>query len=229
MFDALLKWPDLRKYNLRSIRTCLSGGAPLPLEVQQNFEQITGGRLIEGYGLAEASPVTHSNPYLSAGREGSIGLPLPDTEVKVISLRDPSVEMAPGEVGELCIRGPQIMQGYYNAPEETARVLKDGWLHTGDIVYMDEDGFTYILDRKKELIISGGYNVYPAEVQSVLLSHPLIEKATVSALRDPYKGEALQAEVIPKTGAAISEEELLLFCRENLAAFKIPRQIIIRI
>lgn len=228
MYEAILKSPDLRKHNLRSIKTCLSGGAPLPLEVQQNFEQVTGGRLIEGYGLAEASPVTHANPYQSAQRVGSIGLPLPDTEVKVIDLHDETRELPPGAVGELWIKGPQVMQGYFNAPAETARVLKDGWLRTGDIVRMEEDGFTYILDRKKDLIISGGYNIYPAEVQSVLLTHPLIEKAVVSGLRDPYKGEALQAEVVPKSGSAVSEAEILKFCRENLAAFKIPRQITIR-
>ncbi len=228
MYEAILKSPDLRKHNLRSIKSCLSGGAPLPLEVQQDFELITGGRLIEGYGLAEASPVTHSNPYQSAQRVGSIGLPLPDTEVKVIDLHDEARELPPGGVGELCIKGPQVMQGYFNAPAETARVLKDGWLHTGDIVRMEEDGFTYILDRKKDLIISGGYNIYPAEVQSVLLSHPLIEKAVVSGLRDPYKGEALQAVIVLKQGAAVSEAEVLQFCHENLAAFKIPRQILIR-
>jgi len=228
MFEALLKSPDLRKHNLRSIRTCLSGGAPLPMDVQQNFEQITGSRLIEGYGLTEASPVTHSNPYWSARHEGSIGLPLPDTEMKIISLHDPARELPPGEVGELCVRGPQIMKEYYTAPKETARVLRDGWLVTGDIARIDEDGYTYILDRKKNLIISGGYNVYPAEVQSVLLSHPLVEKAAVSGLRDPYKGEALQAEVILKAGADIGEGELFQFCRENLAAFKIPRRITVR-
>jgi long-chain acyl-CoA synthetase len=225
MFEALLKSPDLRKYNLHSIKTCLSGGAPLPLEVQQDFEAVTGGRLIEGYGLAEASPVTHSNPYRAPRRVGSIGLPLPDTAVKVVDLHRPERELPPGAVGELCLKGPQVMQGYFNAPEETALVLRDGWLHTGDIVHLDEDGYAYIVDRKKDLIISGGYNIYPAEVQAVLQSHPRIAKAAVSSQRDPYKGEALRVLVTPEPGFFISEAEILKFCRENLAAYKIPHRI----
>lgn len=228
MFEALLKSPDLRKYNLRSIKSCLSGGAPLPLEVQQDFEAVTGGRLIEGYGLAEASPVTHSNPYRAARRAGSIGLPVPDTEVKVVDLHRPDRELPPGAVGELCVKGPQVMQGYFNAPAETASVLQDGWLLTGDIVHMDEDGYTYIVDRKKDMIISGGYNVYPAEVQAVLQSHPRIARADVSSQRDPYKGETLLAVITPAEDATVSEAEILHFCRENLAAFKIPRYIEIR-
>ncbi|MEW5785580.1 MAG: long-chain fatty acid--CoA ligase [Bacillota bacterium] len=225
MFEAILKSPDLRKYNLRSIKTCLSGGAPLPLAMQQSFEQVTGGKLIEGYGLAEASPVTHSNPYLGKRRAGSIGLPLPDTEIKVVDLHREELTLPAGAVGELCIKGPQVMQGYINAPEETAAVLKNGWLHTGDIVRVEEDGFTYIVDRKKDLIISDGYNVYPAEVQAVLLAHPLISEARVSARRDPYKGESLHAVVAPVPHAALSEAEVLRYCRENLAAYKLPKQI----
>lgn len=223
MFEALLKEPAAYRLNLRSLGAALSGGAPLPVAVQQEFERITGGYLIEGYGLSEASPVTHANPYRGIRKVGSIGVPLPSTLAKIVDLQNPERELPPGSVGELCIKGPQVMKCYFNAPAETEQVLKNGWFHTGDIVQVDEDGFAYIVDRKKDLVISGGYNVYPAEIRAVLLTHPAIEQVKVSAQRDPYRGESLKAEIIPVSGSNLTEEEVLRFCRENLAAYKIPR------
>lgn len=222
MYIGLINHPDLSKYDLSSIEACVSGSAPLPLEVQQRFEEITKGKLVEGYGLTEASPVTHSNPLWGQRITGSIGLPWPDTDCRVV---DPATgeELPQGEVGEMAVSGPQVMSGYWNRPEETAATLRDGWLLTGDMAYMDEKGYFYIVDRKKDMIIAGGYNIYPREVEEVLFEHPAVQEAAVIGVPDPYRGETVKAYVVLKQGQHATEEELNQHCRKRLAAYKAPR------
>lgn len=224
MYVALNNFPSVEKYRLDSIEACISGAAPLPVEVQAEFERLTGGRLVEGYGLTEASPVTHANPIWDRRKEGSIGLPWPDTECRIA---DPETgeDVPVGEVGELLIRGPQVMKGYWNLPEATAEALRDGWLHTGDMARMDEEGYFYIVDRKKDMIIAGGFNIYPREVEEVLYLHRGIKEAAVVGVPDPYRGETVKAFIVPREGVTLDPEEIKQFCREHLAAYKIPRLI----
>ncbi|MBI2924325.1 MAG: long-chain fatty acid--CoA ligase [Verrucomicrobia bacterium] len=223
MFVAFSHAPHVERYGFPSLRTCMSGGAPLPREVQQKFEALTGGRLVEGYGLTEASPVTHINPIDGTAPPGSIGRPLPDTEVRIVDLPTGRHELPVGEVGEVIIRGPQVMKGYWNKPEETASQLRDGWLFTGDIGKRDADGYFYIVDRKKDLIIAGGFNIYPREVEEVLFEHPRIKEAVVIGAPDEYRGETVKAVVVVKDGLALTGDEVIAFCRERLAAYKVPR------
>jgi long-chain acyl-CoA synthetase len=206
----------------------MSGGAALPVEVRERFEVLTGGRLVEGYGLTEASPVTHINPPSGSPKVGSIGLPLVDTEARIVDLDDGEREVPVGEVGEIAIRGPQVMKGYWNKPEETALVLRDGWLYTGDVARKDADGYFYIVDRKKDMIIAGGYNVYPREVEEVLWEHPKILEAAVIGVPDTYRGETVKAFVVLQPGASATADEIMAFCRERLAAYKVPRQVVFR-
>jgi len=222
MYISLINYPDVHKYDLSSIEVCVSGAAALPLEVQEKFEKLTGGRLIEGYGLTETSPITHANNIWGVRKTGSIGIPYPDTEARIV---DPnSGEPLPnGEIGELVIKGPQVMKGYWNNSTETARTLKDGWFYTGDLGRMDEDGFFYILDRRKDLIIAGGYNIYPREVEEILFEHPDVEEAVVAGMADPYRGETVKAFIVLKDGATVSAAELKAFCKERLAAYKVPQ------
>src|SRR5216117_694890 len=200
MYIAILRNPDLAKYDLRSVRACISGAAPLPNEVRRQFEAATGGRLVEGYGLTEASPVTHCNPINGVVKE-CIGIPFPDTDAKLVDPEDPSRDMPPKEAGELAVRGPQVMKGYWNHPAETAAVLRDGWLLTGDIAKMDEDGYFSIVDRKKDLILCSGYNVYPREVEEVLFMHPAVAEAAVIGIPDSYRGESVKGFIVLKAGA----------------------------
>jgi long-chain acyl-CoA synthetase len=222
MYVAFNSTPGVRRYGFSSLRTCMSGGAPLPVSVREQFEALTGGRLVEGYGLTEASPVTHINPPGRA-RAGSIGVLIANTRARVVDVETGTRELPDGEAGELLIRGPQVMKGYWGKPEETARVLRNGWLHTGDIAKRDADGFYYIVDRKKDLIIAGGYNVYPREVEEVLFEHPAIQEAVVIGIPDAYRGESVKAFVVLKPGTSPSAEEIAGFCRERLAAYKVPR------
>lgn len=222
MYVAMIHHPDIGRYDLSSIRVCISGAASLPLEVQSRFESLSGGKLIEGYGLTEASPVTHANNIWEKRKSGSIGIPFPDTEAKIVE-PDTLTEVAPGEIGELAVKGPQVMKGYWNQPEETYKCLKEGWLLTGDLGRMDEDGFFYILDRRKDLIIAGGYNIYPREVEEVLFEHPAVEEAIVAGVYDPYRGETVKAYIVPRAGAFPNEEELKLWCKGKLAAYKVPK------
>src|SRR5690606_14691354 len=222
IYIGLLNHPDLKKYDLSSIEACISGSAPLPVDVQEKFEKVTGGKLVEGYGLTESSPVTHANLIYGNRISGSIGLPWPDTDAKILNM-ETYEEVEVGEVGELAVKGPQIMKGYWNKPEDTDNTLKDGWLLTGDLGYMDENGYFYIVDRKKDMIIAGGYNIYPREVEEVLYEHEAILEAVVAGIPDPYRGETVKAHVVLKEGYAVTEEELNQHCRENLAAFKVPR------
>jgi long-chain acyl-CoA synthetase len=223
IYIALLNHPNLSRYDLSSIKVCISGSAPLPMEVQEKFEKVTGGKLIEGYGLTEASPVTHSNFVWDGKRvKGSIGVPWPDTEAKIISL-ETGEEAKVNEIGELVVRGPQVMKGYWNQPHETENVLRDGWLYTGDVGYMDERGYFYIVDRKKDMIIASGYNIYPREVEEVLYEHPKVQEAVVVGVPHEYRGETVKAFVVLKQGEQCTEEELDQFMRSRLAAYKVPR------
>ncbi|WP_077327312.1 long-chain-fatty-acid--CoA ligase [Virgibacillus siamensis] len=222
IYIGLLNHPDLKKYDLSSIEACISGSAPLPAEVQEQFEKVTGGRLVEGYGLTETSPVTHANFVWAERVNGSIGVPWPDTDSKIFNM-DTNQEAEIGEVGEVAVKGPQVMKGYWGNQEETDNVLKDGWMFTGDMGYMDEDGYFYIVDRKKDMIIAGGYNIYPREVEEVLYEHEAIQEAVVAGVPDAYRGETVKAYVVLKSGHDVTEKELNAYCRNNLAAFKVPR------
>jgi long-chain acyl-CoA synthetase len=224
MYVAINNYPEIEDFDVSSIRACISGAAPLPVEVQQKFQQLTGARLVEGYGLSEATPVTHANPIFGENRIGAIGLPFPNTDAKIVDAETGERDLAPGEVGELVVRGPQVMKGYWRMPTETANTLRDGWLHTGDLSRMDEDGYFQIVDRKKDMILgAGGYNIYPREVEEVLYEHPKVKEcAVVGVPVSVEKGERVKAFVVLKEGETASEDDLLAFCRKNLAPYKVP-------
>ncbi|HYK73565.1 MAG TPA: AMP-binding protein [Pseudoneobacillus sp.] len=223
IYIGLLNHPDLKNYDLSSIDSCISGSAPLPVEVQQKFEEVTGGKLVEGYGLTESSPVTHSNFIWDRPRvKGSIGVPWPDTDAAIFSMETGDA-LPPGEIGELAVKGPQVMKGYWNKPEDTAQTLRDGWLLTGDLGYMDEEGYFYIVDRKKDMIIAGGFNIYPREIEEVLYEHPNVQEVVAAGIPDPYRGETVKAYVVLKEGTNTTEAELNEFARKHLAAYKVPR------
>lgn len=225
LYQAINHHPKTPRYDLRSVRVCISGSAPLPLDVARKFEAITGGRLVEGYGLTEASPVTHANPIRGERREGSIGLPFPSTDQRIVDLETGARELPVGEAGELCVRGPQVMLGYYRQPGETALVLQDGWLRTGDVARLDADGYAYIIDRRKDMIDVGGLKVYPREVEEVLYQHPAIREAAVIGVPDAELGEVVKAFVVLKPGAAVTEPEVIGFVRERIAHYKAPRSV----
>ncbi|MBC7258402.1 MAG: long-chain fatty acid--CoA ligase, partial [Chloroflexi bacterium] len=225
MYVAFNNFPNVQAYGVNSIRACISGAAGLPVEVQEKFQQLTGGKLVEGYGLSEASPVTHANPIYGQNKVGTIGIPFPDTDARIVDLETGTKELPVGEVGELAVRGPQVMKGYWNKPDETAMVLRDGWLYTGDMARMDADGYFQIVDRKKDMIISGGYNVYPRDVEEVLYEHPKIKEAVVAGVPDEYRGEMVKAYVVLKEGETATEEEIIEFCRTRLAKYKVPRAV----
>ncbi len=224
MYVAVVNHPEVRRYNLGSIKACLSGAAPLPVEIAQRFEELTGGKLVEGYGLTEASPVTHANPLYGKRKWGSIGLPMPDTDAAVLDL-ETGQPVPPGQPGELAVKGPQVMMGYWNRPDETAIALKDGWLLTGDIATVDDEGYFYIVDRKKDTILVGGFTVFPREVEEVLYQHPAVQEAVAVGVPDPFSGEAVKAFVVLKQGASATEEEILAFARERLAGYKRPKEV----
>lgn len=223
IFVALINHPRITRFNLSSIWGCISGSAPLPREVQERFESLTKGQILEGYGLTEAAPVTHLNPIQGTRKTGSIGLPFPSTEARIVDSESGTRELPPGEVGELIIRGPQVMSGYWRNPTETALVLRDGWLYTGDLATMDAEGYFYIVDRKKDVIIAGGYKIYPREVEEVLYQHPQILDAVVIGVPDAYRGETVKVYVVPKPGASLTAEEIQEFCKTQLAAYKVPK------
>ncbi len=228
MYNAIINHPDIQKYNMQSIQICISGGAPLPLTVQETFNRITGGTLVEGYGLTECSPVVTANPINGQVKNGTIGVPFPSTEVRIVTLEPDEngqyTDVEPGAEGELCVRGPHTMQEYWNRPEETAATLDaDGWLHTGDIVTMDEEGYMTIVDRKKDLIIVSGFNVVPREVEEVLYTHEAVLEAAVAGLPDPQRGEIVKAYIVTKPGQTLTEEEVKAHCAESLAPYKVPR------
>ncbi|MEW6308741.1 MAG: long-chain fatty acid--CoA ligase [Bacillota bacterium] len=222
MYVALNNYPEVQKYDLKSIKACISGAAPLMVETYEQFEKLSGGRLVEGYGLTEAAPVTHANPIWGKRKAGSIGLPFPDTDVKIVDVETGTKVLPIGEIGELCVRGPQVMIGYWGKREETALVLRDGWLHTGDIAKMDDEGYAYIVERKKDMIIAGGYNIYPREVEEVLYEHPKVKEAAVAGIKDPYRGETVKAYIVLKEGETATAEEFIDFCKGKMAKFKVP-------
>jgi long-chain acyl-CoA synthetase len=222
MYVAFNNFPDIGKYNVKSIRACLSGAAGLPVEVQTKFQEMTGARLVEGFGLSEASPVTHANPVYGKNKIGTIGLPWPDTDAKIVDLETGLKELGVGEIGELAVRGPQVMKGYWNMPKETAIALRDGWLYTGDIATFDEEGYFKIVDRKKDMIIAGGFNIYPRDVEEALYRHPKIKEAVVAGIPDPYRGETVKAYVILKEGETATEQEIIEFCKGQIAKYKVP-------
>ncbi len=223
LYVAILNHPEALNYGVDKIKLCNSGSAPLPVEVHRQFSRISGGIFCEGYGLTEASPVTHSNPIIGKKKIGSIGIPIPDTEAKIVDVEEGKEEMPIGESGELIIRGPQVMKGYWNRPDETESTLRDGWLYTGDICTMDEEGYFYVVDRKKDMIIAGGFNIYPREIDEVLFEHPKIQEAVAVGVPDEYRGETVKAFVVLKPGEQATGEEIISFCRERLAPYKVPR------
>jgi long-chain acyl-CoA synthetase len=232
LYTGINNHPDVKagKYDLTSIKACISGSAPLMRETKDEFERLTGGKVFEGYGLSEAPTATHCNPLLGVNKTGSIGMPLPNVEVKIISLDDGETEMPQGEIGEITVHGPQVMKGYHNMPTETAnslRQMKDGktWLFTGDIARMDEDGYFYIVDRKKELIKPGGFQVWPREVEEVISNHPKVLEVGVGGIPDPNRGETVKAWVVLKPGETMTVNELRAFCKEHLAPYKVPTHV----
>jgi Acyl-CoA synthetases (AMP-forming)/AMP-acid ligases II len=225
LYISLLQQKDIAKYDLSSIDCCVSGSAPMPVEHMEQFKQRTGTAIAEGYGLTEASPVTHFNPIKGVRKAGSIGLPFPDTDAKIVDMEVGGDPLPPGKRGELVVRGPQVMKGYYNRPDATADVLRNGWLYTGDIAYMDEDGYFFIVDRKKDLIISGGYNIYPREIDEVLHAHPKIEEAVSVGIPHDARGEIVKAYVVIRQGESLTRNEVMAYCREKLAGYKVPRKV----
>ncbi len=227
MYHSLLNYKNIEKYNLKNVKICISGASSLPVELQKQFEELTGSILVEGYGLSECSPVANITPLVEEDREkwrrfGSVGLPAPNTYERVVSLEDGRSDVPTGEQGELLIKGPQVMMGYWNRPEENKKVLENGWLHTGDIARIDKDGYVYIVDRKKDLIIAGGYNIYPREVEDVIYENPKVSQCAVIGVPDEHRGENVKA-IIVKKDDTLNEEEIVNFCRDRLAVYKIPK------
>jgi long-chain acyl-CoA synthetase len=233
IYISLLNHPQAKEYGIDKIRVFNSGSAPLPVEVIEQFERLTGGTLNEGYGLSEASPVTHSTATLARRKPGSIGLPFPDTDIKIVDIETGKTEMPVGDAGELCICAPQVMKGYWKRPDETANALRTDesgktWLYTGDVARMDADGYTYIVQRKKDMILVSGFNVYPSEVEGVLHTHPAVMEVAVIGIPDAYRGEAVKACVVLKPDAVAGEKELIEHCKKDLTDYKIPKKIEIR-
>lgn len=227
MYLALGSLAGFSPREFGSLRVCISGASPLPEEVQRRFQEVSGTRLVEGYGLTEAGPVTHCNPVFGENRIGTVGVPFPDTDA---TITDPDTwePLPAGAVGEITVRGPQVMRGYWRRPEETARVLRDGWLHTGDLGTVDGDGYFRVVDRIKDVIIASGYNVYPREVEEVLYAHPKVREAAVIGVPSAYRGETVKAVVVPKEGASLDAGEVIAHCRQTLAAYKVPTLVELR-
>jgi long-chain acyl-CoA synthetase len=229
MYIAMANYDRIGEYDFSSIKFCLSGGAPLPADVKRVYEQRTKAKLVaEGYGLTECSPVVTCNPISPKARAGSIGLPIPGCLVEIINLEDGVTPMASGEHGEICISGPQVMKGYYKNPVETANIIRDGRCHTGDVGYMDEQGFVYIVDRVKDLILVGGYNVYPRHVEEVIYAHPAVEECIVAGVPDKLRGEAVHAWIKLKSGDSVSVDTLRSWLHDKLSPIELPKKIHIR-
>ena len=223
MFNAIVNAQGVEKLDLTSVRSCFSGSAPLPPDILQRFEKMTGGKIVEGYGLTETSPVTHANPLDGRRKIGSIGVPLPNTDMKVVSLDDGTTEVGVGKQGELLLKGPQVMRGYWNVPEQTAAAFTAGWFRTGDVAAVDADDYTFIVGRKKDMIIAGGYNIYPDEIDAVLVAHPAVLEAATVGIPDPKRGETVKSFVVLRPGQRATADELTEYCRRELAAYKVPR------
>lgn len=225
IYTAINHRPDLSKYDLSSIRYCISGGAPLPVEVREAFIRLTGCTLVEGYGLTESAPIATCNPAKGTNKAGSIGLPLPGTTIEIVSLEDRNSVLPPGEKGEVCIRGPQVMKGYWNRPQETAEVLEGGRLHTGDVGIMDEDGYVAIVDRIKDMILCSGFNVYPRNVEEAIYLHPAVDECVVAGLPDDYRGQTVKAYIKLAEGRTLTKEELVAFLKDKLSPIEMPKQV----
>ncbi|OQY36842.1 MAG: hypothetical protein DRI56_11040 [Chloroflexota bacterium] len=227
LYNAINYFPDVvaGKYDLSSIKACISGSAPLLRETKETFEALTGGVVFEGYGLSEAPTASHCNPLSGENRTGSIGLPLPDVDARIVDLDDEETVLPVGEIGEIVLKGPQVFKGYHNMPTETRNALRDGWLYTGDIARMDEDGYFYIVDRKKEVIKPGGFQVWPREIEEILQEHPALVEVGVAGVADPYRGETVKAWVVVEPGKKVEKEELREWCKERMAKYKVPTQI----
>jgi len=223
MYVGMLRHPDFKKYDVTSLKGCFSGAAPLPMEVIREFEEATGSQIREAYGLSETSPAATINPFGGQTKVGSIGLPIPDTDLRIVDLETGKKEMPVGESGEVIIKGPQVTSGYYKRPDETKEAVRDGWLYTGDIGMMDEEGYFYIVDRKKDMIIAGGYNIYPRDIDEVLFEHPKVVEACAIGVPHEYRGETVKAYVVLKPGETSTEEEMIAYCKEKLAAYKVPK------
>ena len=225
IYTALMAHPRLDSFDLSSIRFCVTGSAPMPVEILRKFEEKTRSVIVEGYGLSECSPVTHANPIKGTHKPGSIGLPLPDTDARIVDPETGSSEMPPGEVGELVIRGPQVMKGYWKKDEETQGAIRDGWLYTGDLATVDRSGYFFIVDRKKDLVISRGYNIYPREIEEVLYEHSKVHDAAAIGVPDPRRGEAVKVFIVPNKGEVLTAEEIIDWCKQRLAPYKVPREV----
>ena len=225
IYIALMAHPKVDSFDLTSIKVCVTGAAPMPVDVLRRFESKTGSKIVEGYGLSEASPVTHVNPIDGTRKPGSVGIALPDTDCRIVDPQTGKVDMPPGEVGELIVSGPQVMTGYWKKEGESLEALRDGWLYTGDLATMDSEGYVFIVDRKKDMVISGGYNVYPREIEEVLYEHPKVLDAAAIGVPHSKKGEAVKVYVVPKQGVSLDRDEILAWCKERLAAYKVPKEI----
>jgi len=226
MYIGMLNHPNLKKTDMTCIKGCFSGSAPLPVEVIHDFEKATGAVIVEGFGMTETTPVTHINPFAGGARKvGSIGLPISDTDARIVDLEFGTTDVKHGEAGELIVKGPQIMKGYLNKPDETANTLRDGWCFTGDIAKMDNDGYFYIVDRKKDMIISGGYNVYPRDIDEIFYEHPKVQEACTIGIPDPKRGENIKVFVVLKENETATQDELIEYSKTKLATYKLPTEI----
>ncbi|MDR1776777.1 MAG: long-chain fatty acid--CoA ligase [Desulfovibrio sp.] len=224
VYTSLLQQKNLEKYDLKSVKICVSGSAPLPRDIFRRFQETTGAEILEGYGLTEASPITHINPRETLSqRAGSIGIPVPGTDARIVDMDGGALPLPPGKIGELVVKGPQVMSGYWQREDETASALRNGWLYTGDLAVMDEDGFFYIVDRKKDMVIVGGYNVYPREVDEALLEHPDVREAVSVGIKDKLRGEVLKAYIVVKPGKKLAKADIVAWCKKKLAPYKVPR------
>lgn len=224
-FNAINQFPGIERLNLRSVKRCFSGSAPLPVEVLQKFEKLTGATIVEGFGMTETSPVTHANPLQGVRKIGTVGVPVGGTDAKVVDAEDGKTELPPGKEGELIVKGPQVMLGYWNKPEETEKVLKDGWMYTGDLAAMDGDGYFKIVGRKKDMIKASGFMVFPDEIDAVLMGHPKVLEACTIGVSDEKRGETVKTFLVLKPGQTATEAEIVAFCRENLAPYKVPKMV----
>jgi long-chain acyl-CoA synthetase len=231
IYQAILDAPAVRRHDLRSIRVCISGAMKLPIATQDRFERLTGARLVEGYGTTESSPATHCNPVTGEGKRGTVGVPLPGTDARIVDPEDPGQTLDVGAVGELAVRGPQVFPGYWPPTDDRnveQPVTADGWLLTGDLATMDDDGYFTVVDRKKDLIIAGGFNIYPGEVESVITAVVGVAECCVVGLPDRYRGETVKAYVVARDGVEVSEQQILDVCGRELSAYKVPKLVELR-
>lgn len=225
IYVGILNHPKFRRSDFSSIKGCLSGAAPLALETIRDWDKKVGATIVEVYGLTETAPVSHANPWGGTTKVGSVGLPLPDTDCRIVDVETGTEEMPTGESGEILLKGPQLTPGYYNRPDETSEAIRNGWFHTGDVGYMDDEGYLFIVERKKDMIIAGGYNIYPREIDEVLYEHPAIQEACAVGLPDPYRGETVKAYIVTKEGESLTEQQVIDYCGEKLARYKVPKQV----